>query len=138
MKKKILLKKVDFSLLSFTWTFRTSSTWPKVKKWITCNARTDWAIWLILVLSFLNILLQSWAVLHGYLFGISSTCIWSTEYLKYFKKFYISSTSVFQVPVFPVLPVLFFLVFKKKGLSSINIIKHLRKKILCIFLQSSA
>ena len=53
---------------------------------------------------------QSWALLqvHGYLFGISST-----EYLEYFKKLCISSTSVFQVPVFPILPVLFFLVFKK-------------------------
>ena len=48
---------------------------------------------------------QSWAVLqeHGYFFDILST-----EYLKFCKKLCISSTSVFQVPVFPVLPVLFF------------------------------
>ena len=48
---------------------------------------------------------QSLAVLqvHGYLFGISST-----EYLKYFKKLWISSTSVFPVLVLPVLPVIFF------------------------------
>ena len=64
-------------------------------------------------------LFQSWAILqvHGYLFCISSTGISSTEYLKYFKKLCISNKSVFQVPVFPVLPVLFFLVFKKKGLT---------------------
>ena len=35
---------------------------------------------------------------HGYLFGNSST-----EYLKYFRNLFIFSTSVFQVPVFPVL-----------------------------------
>ena len=92
---------------------------------------------------------QSWAVLRvlGYFFGISSTgistteylkylksCVFlvqvyfkylyfqylyfqyfeyffpsisSTEYSKYFEKLCISSTSVFQVPVFPVLQVLF-------------------------------
>ena len=51
---------------------------------------------------------QSWAVIqvYGYLFGISST--------EYLKKWCISSTGVFKIPVFPVLPVLFFLVFKKK------------------------
>ena len=45
---------------------------------------------------------QNWAELqeHVYFFGISST-----EYLQYFKKLCISSTSVFQVPVFPALPV---------------------------------
>ena len=40
--------------------------------------------------------------------SISSFNFSSTEYMKYFKN------CVFQVPVFPVLPVLFFLVFKKK------------------------
>ena len=54
---------------------------------------------------------QSWAVLQvrGYLCGISST-----EHLKYFKKVCISSTSEFQVQVFQVLSVLFFIVKKKR------------------------
>ena len=62
---------------------------------------------------------QSWAVLqvHGYW----NTCI--------------SSTSVFQIPVFPVLPVLFFECLKKR----LNVqMEHLWKKIVCIFLRNSA
>ena len=64
------------------------------------------------VLIFYNRVGQYFKYLHGYLFGISST-----EFLKYFKKLCIFTTNVFQVPVFPVLAVLFLIVFKKKGLT---------------------
>ena len=74
----------------------------------------------------------------------SSTCVFvwyfKYRYLKYkvlemLKKFvYFHNKCILSICISST----FFLVFEKKVQRSINIIKHLRKKIVCIFQQKSA